>query len=255
MKMRVANGVVAGRGTSKTSRGWNVAASCRAILMAIFTLAVKGVAIEQVTGAEAQRLAIRVRVYTYTEVSAADLAVAERVATKIYREAGVDLSWVECPKQAQPTAFCRSLNSPTEIFVRVVPDFARSPYLDGLSMGYALATPPPDRGYLASISYVRVKKQLLGTPGLTFLTFGQLLGVGIAHEMGHLLLGTNSHSPSGLMCAHWNARELMLAAYGQLNFSATQAEAIRTDVQARMRDQASRQPAAAQAVPPVSIAH
>jgi hypothetical protein len=220
--------------------------------------AVRGLAIEQMAGEETQRSAISVRVYTYVRVPADDLATAERVASKIFQQAGVDLTWFECPQtnhEARQTSFCLSTNSATEIFLRIVPDFADGPYLDKLSMGFALPTPPPDRGYLASISYARVRKQLLGTPGLTFLTLGQLLGIGIAHEMGHLLLGTNSHSPSGLMCARWNARELMLGAYGKLNFSTVQAEVIRADVRAR-RDQASRQqPAAAEALPSVPAAH
>jgi hypothetical protein len=87
------------------------------------------------------------------------------------------------------------------------------------------------------------------------LTLGVLLGHGIAHEIGHLLLGTQRHSSSGLMQAHWDARELRLAVSGLLNFSARQAEAIRADVQARLRDQASQQDVeVAQAPPSVSAA-
>jgi hypothetical protein len=35
-----------------------------------------------------------------------------------------------------------------------------------------------------------------------------LLGRAIAHEVGHLLLGTSTHSPTGLMRATWTDHEL-----------------------------------------------
>ena len=39
-----------------------------------------------------------------------------------------------------------------------------------------------------------------------------------AHEIGHLLLGTNSHSTAGLMHAHWTAEELASAKVDGLVF-------------------------------------
>jgi hypothetical protein len=53
--------------------------------------------------------------------------------------------------------------------------------------------------------------------------FANPLGDVIAHEVGHLLLRTNSHSPSGIMRAHANVRALHLQ-----SFDKTQARAIRT---------------------------
>jgi len=35
---------------------------------------------------------------------------------------------------------------------------------------------------------------------------GELLGRAIAHEIGHLLLGTTHHSSTGLMRGHWSSR-------------------------------------------------
>jgi hypothetical protein len=47
----------------------------------------------------------------------------------------------------------------------------------------------------------------------------QILGVAMAHEIGHLLLGPNAHSPRGIMRAHWGREELQLAAMGLFLFS------------------------------------
>ena len=54
-----------------------------------------------------------------------------------------------------------------------------------------------------------------------------LLGVAIAHEIGHLLLPYGSHSPSGLMQADWDDRQFVLARARLLRFTAQQAKQIR----------------------------
>jgi hypothetical protein len=119
-----------------------------------------------------------------------------------------------------------------------MPDFPEIPQVEKSAMGFALTAPPPNHGQLASISYGQARRQLLYAPELTL---GQLLGRGIAHEIGHLLLGTNSHSPTGLMSAQWSEQELKLAAFLQFGFSKDQADRIRGDVRARMRQQQSQQ--------------
>ena len=53
-----------------------------------------------------------------------------------------------------------------------------------------------------------------------------LLGHVMAHEIAHLLLGTNSHSASGIMRAHWYAQELASADRGALLFTPDQARAM-----------------------------
>jgi hypothetical protein len=54
-----------------------------------------------------------------------------------------------------------------------------------------------------------------------------MLGCAIVHEVGHLLLGTNSHAPLGIMVARWDQRTLDLASKGVLQFSRQEAEIIR----------------------------
>jgi len=46
-----------------------------------------------------------------------------------------------------------------------------------------------------------------------------LLGHVAAHEIGHLLLGNNSHSAAGIMHARWTPDELASAKAGALVFS------------------------------------
>ncbi len=54
-----------------------------------------------------------------------------------------------------------------------------------------------------------------------------LLGQAAAHEIAHLLLGTNSHSTRGIMRAHWQRGDLVTADKGLLLFDQTEAETMR----------------------------
>jgi hypothetical protein len=61
-------------------------------------------------------------------------------------------------------------------------------------------------------------------------------GYAVAHEIGHLLLGSHSHSLVGIMRARWGRKELARAER-ELLFLREQAELIRTEVLRRSRQQ------------------
>ena len=54
-----------------------------------------------------------------------------------------------------------------------------------------------------------------------------ILGLVIAHELGHLLLGSNSHATTGIMRANWKKQDLSLASKGMLGFTEHQAQQMR----------------------------
>ena len=55
----------------------------------------------------------------------------------------------------------------------------------------------------------------------------QILGHAVAHEIGHLVMGLNSHSPRGLMRAGWKANDLRDMAERHLLFSRREGERMR----------------------------
>jgi hypothetical protein len=57
-----------------------------------------------------------------------------------------------------------------------------------------------------------------------------ILGHAIAHEIGHVLLGSSEHSSSGLMRAQWNQANWHLASAGLLTFLPEQTERMREEV-------------------------
>jgi hypothetical protein len=49
----------------------------------------------------------------------------------------------------------------------------------------------------------------------------------MAHEIGHLLLGRDSHGSAGLMSARWTDAEQRLLVRGELNFTAADSARLR----------------------------
>jgi hypothetical protein len=47
------------------------------------------------------------------------------------------------------------------------------------------------------------------------VTRGQFLGALMAHEIGHVLIGSGIHSAAGIMKAHWGSRDLPLIRQGR----------------------------------------
>jgi hypothetical protein len=77
-----------------------------------------------------------------------------------------------------------------------------------LSLGYSLVDTSISEGALATI-YVDRVAWLSAQAGPRAAVDGPtLLGYAIAHEVGHLLLGTNAHDAAGLMRAIWSRAQL-----------------------------------------------
>jgi hypothetical protein len=62
-----------------------------------------------------------------------------------------------------------------------------------------------------------------------------VLGNIVAHEVGHLLLGTGQHSASGIMAASWSHKQLVSAAQGLLRFDRAERARLRDNVGRRSR--------------------
>jgi hypothetical protein len=61
----------------------------------------------------------------------------------------------------------------------------------------------------------------------------RVLGLAIAHEIGHVLLNSNTHSAAGLMRADWSRNELRRKDETAWNFLETEAAVVRAAVRAR----------------------
>jgi|SRR5688572_21455011 len=162
----------------------------------------------------------RVSIRIYDTASSADdqRAAAIQIAAAILAEAGVNAAWFDCTGDADRQA-CVPPRAERELVIRIAPTFVPTTMgihgtiesrIDrnaaGLVLGYAVVEPSTGAGALATVFLERV----LGIAQRTAVQPSALLGRAIAHEVGHLLLGTNGHSRTGLMREVWTDAELLL---------------------------------------------
>ncbi|HXJ96821.1 MAG TPA: hypothetical protein VMT20_28600 [Terriglobia bacterium] len=184
-------------------------------------------------------LTVHVRVYDYAGVSGGVLRSAEKEANRIFTAAGIEMTWVGCPttpirvasrppQVEEGAAECSAPIAGGDIVLRILPRSTPASQAFGDTMfGFAEGT------FVASVFYARVEDLARGVYGNQTET-PVILGDVIAHEMGHLLLGTNSHSRAGIMCGKWDREYLRLAQEGFQTFSAEQSALMRETVVRRL---------------------
>ncbi len=191
-------------------------------------------------------LKITVRVYNFAQVAKKGLAQAEREATYVLRNAGIDLEWIHCRTSAEevPTVpACGFPPGPTDLAVRILPqEMAKRLRVNPDELGFALYPTEDDPNLFRNFIYILFHR-VRAMANKRDATRAQILACGIAHEIGHLLLGYGSHSREGIMNARWGPKSLRLAARGKVVFSSQQGERIRTNVLERTMEQETAQTA------------
>ena len=138
---------------------------------------------------------------------------ARRASSKIFREIDVDIIWLD----KSDVRLTNPAVLKSTIVVHVLPhDTNAHSKIAHEALGVAL---PGTR--FAWVFYDRIA----ALPGHGDTDLGCSLGHVIAHEIGHLLLPTRAHSPSGIMKAELDGER---AAQGALFFTHGQAREIRT---------------------------
>ncbi len=174
------------------------------------------------------------------------LSEAQERAGNILGKAGAGVQWIDC-RRAANASVCGALAAPDRIFLAIVGEDNRYPIGENV-LGRSLPGDGRGHGVYARAFYRHIQAKAKQER----VDAAQLLGLVVAHELGHLLLGPKAHSPDGIMRANWSRRDMELGAKGQLRFTDRQAPRIRTEVQSRIDDAAScpNQPAVARAVQP-----
>lgn len=176
-------------------------------------------------------LRVTVRLVDYVNLRASTRSEVAATAKRVLGQAGVPLEFVECFSGGVDTGnpACSAALGPTDLVLRIVqPRFAQK----RVQFGYAI-TAPEGGAYLTVFINPEQRKATVG-----ILSDGVLLGHAVAHEIGHLLLGANSHSCCGIMRPVWRRiDEEWMAKGGLLLFSASQAGKMRSALMARLSRQ------------------
>ena len=170
---------------------------------------------------EGEHPAITVRLENWAEASTVQLSGAQNAAAKIFRAAGIEINWqlvlsrIFSPERRSAALLMRISRSQ---------DFG---YPEP-SIGFRWERGPND--LLAIVFLDRVEK--LARRWDVRSETAAVLGCAMAHELAHLLLGSE-HSSDGIMRAEWNSKAVRLAARLELQFTASQAAAMREQLNRR----------------------
>ena len=177
---------------------------------------------EQAKTAKGGDLAVKVSIFNDAQIGEAKVTTAESVAARLFARAGIRIDWLNCghaTETGEERASCSKAAFPEHFEVRLR---QKSLNLHESTLGLSFLG-EDGIGSHADVFYAGVEpiQQAAG------LSAEAILGLVIAHELGHLLLGTNSHAARGIMRANWKKQDLSLAGKGMLGFTEDQAQKMR----------------------------
>jgi len=149
---------------------------------------------------------IFVRIFNNLDVSPTEMNAARQGAEAILQDAGVQVEWLNCwAGDRQPADAPMRCQEPVggDLVLRL----QKTHKTDGskfVSMGFSLVRADDAAPFLSTVYVDRVESVARGSG----IETRRLLGLAMAHEIGHVLLNSNSHAPAGLMRANWSRSEL-----------------------------------------------
>jgi hypothetical protein len=148
------------------------------------------------------RVNLTVRLYNTARVPVPELMSARNTAESILNNGGLEVIVRHCGAAISPVGAadaCGESLTSTEVVVRIIdaPAFDTALHPDAFGVTYVVQT--TNRGWLATVFADRIDR----AASRARVEPGTLLGRVMAHEIGHLLLGSGYHGPAGVMRAEW----------------------------------------------------
>src|SRR3954462_1097301 len=145
----------------------------------------------------AQAPAVQIEVYDYAEMTPGSVHKVLDLTQEILAGAGVSIQIILC--RPNPVVACGSKSGASRpLVIRVAPG--------GPKTGDSVLRPPlglsiagPEGGTYGSVFLSRVKDAAADAN----VPWDVVLAYAVSHEVGHLLLGAEAHTPRGLMKATW----------------------------------------------------
>src|ERR1700690_1370350 len=176
---------------------------------------------------------ITVLVFNYSHASPAILVEAEREAGRIFEDAGLRVAWSGCPRPSGgPPGACQTSLKKTELMLRIVSAPVGNSSQDtvlGTVFGFAV------HPAVATVYYEYVVDQAVSDDAK--FEAPMILGCVVAHEIGHLLLGSNRHSSEGIMQPHWQRKQVLQIMRRTLLFTTEQSRLMAAKARTRMSHQ------------------
>lgn len=170
----------------------------------------------------ADRMKITVLVNNSADVSRTVLKRAELDAERVFRAAGVEVEWEDCSSDVVVDV-CQRVPGANEFVLNIAPTGRTS---SDSVFGVAFLG-EGGIGKYCNVFFDRVEEmQRESGSGAS-----HLLGAVVAHELGHLLLGSHAHAHVGIMTAMWKEQSLREIEMGIFFFTREQAAFMRDRLQ------------------------
>jgi hypothetical protein len=185
-------------------------------------------------GSASAKQSAQIRVFNLARVSERDLSQAEGEVSRIFAEADMEVHWAvgalddraslitdQSPQNSSP-AGCRVARHARELRLQLLQHAPRGVAPGTLGFSLPCAAFGIDStifvDHCESVTY-----QILAS-------FSKVLGYTIAHELGHLLLRSSEHSPTGLMRARWDRASWIRATVASIPIDREQARRMRIEL-------------------------
>ena len=205
-------------------------------VLLVVLVGVSGGAAAQTTGESPFSITVRSHKLS---ISPEEFGAARDLTGTILGDAGIAVTWLRCPPgdPAHLSPRCLQPLDADEVILRIETAPRRSrrpaPVPDLIPQPGVLGTSYVDRsaaaGALATVYSDRVRDLSRGTR----VASDALLARAIAHEIGHLLMGTTRHASTGLMRGRWSRDDVRRNQAEDWRFSEAESRAMRTAVSIR----------------------
>src|SRR5688572_18617769 len=164
--------------------------------------------VSPLAAASGPEMTVAIRTYNYAQIAVEDLVEARATASAIFADAGISIEWIDCRVlQSEFGVPCTGpLNERGDLLLRLVDHapLGSATATRVVPLGTSMLDREQRRGVIMDVNVLPIRA-IAATASTDVTT---LLGRAIAHEIGHLLLGTPHHAKEGLMRAHWSQDEL-----------------------------------------------
>lgn len=171
-------------------------------------------------------LSLSVRLFNTSSAAVHEVDEMKKTASQIFSRAGVEVEWISCAPGPRDSAVCPNPSDAahkTIIFVRLM-DAPIQP-AHGNQIHRALLGRANHDTASVAVFYKTACAMEQSAPRI--VTREQILGYGLAHEIGHLLLATDAHSLVGIMKENYDRDDLFAMGKGNLFFAAAESRVIR----------------------------
>jgi hypothetical protein len=177
---------------------------------------------------------VQIRIFNLARVPRRDLSRAEGEVTRIFADAEIEVHWAEgaldddasltTDQSANNTSpeGCKVARHARELRLQLL--LHAPPGVTTGTLGYSL--PCAAFGIDSTVFIDHCE----GVTYQTLASFSKVLAYSMAHELGHVLLRSNEHSPTGLMRARWDRASWIRATVAGIPIDREQGRRMRIEL-------------------------